>query len=65
MSYNIKEISEILKVSDMTVRRYLNSYKSIEKGTYSISDKMLDVLKGEYLGQASDTFGHNSDTILN
>ncbi len=54
MSYNIKEVAEILNVSDRTVRRYLNSYYSIEQGTYSVSDKMLEVLKDEYLDEAAD-----------
>ena len=54
MNYTVKEIAEILEVSDRTVRRYLNSYYSIEQGTYSISDKMLEVLKDEYLDEAAD-----------
>ena len=54
-SYSSKEIAEILNVSDKSVRRYLNSYFSIEKGAYKVSEKMLNLLKIEYLGQNSDT----------
>ena len=53
--YNSKEIAEILNVSDKSVRRYLNSYFSIENGAYKVSEKMLDVLKNEYLEQDTDT----------
>jgi predicted transcriptional regulator len=53
-SYSSKEIAEILNVSDKSVRRYLNSYFSIEKGAYKVSEKMLNLLKIEYLGQNSD-----------
>lgn len=53
--YKLKEIAEILNVSDRTVQRYLNSYFSLEKGAYVVSEKMLDVLKSEYLKSESDT----------
>lgn len=53
--YTSKEIAEILNVSDKSVRRYLNSYFSIEKGAYEVSEKMLNLLKIEYLGQSTDT----------
>jgi predicted transcriptional regulator len=52
--YTSKEVAEILGVSDKSVRRYLNSYFSIENGAYQISEKMLEVLKVEYPGQPSD-----------
>jgi hypothetical protein len=48
-TYTSKEVAEILNVSDKSVRRYLTSYFSIENGAYQISEKMLDVLKDEYL----------------
>jgi transcriptional antiterminator len=47
--YKLKEIAEILNVSDRTVQRYLNSYFSMEKGAYIVSEKMLEILKSEYL----------------
>ena len=53
--YKIKEIAEILNVSDRTVQRYLNSYFSMEKGAYIVSEKMLEILKSEYLDNDSDT----------
>ena len=53
--YNSKEVAEILGVSDKSVRRYLNGYFSIENGAYQVSEKMLDILKIEYLGQSEDT----------
>ena len=53
--YKIKEIAEILNVSDRTVERYLKSYITMDKGTYQISEKMLDVLKNVYLETSSDT----------
>lgn len=53
--YNSKEIAEILGVSDKSVRRYINSYVSIENGAYQVSEKMLDVLKNDYLDEDSDT----------
>lgn len=52
--YKLKEIAEILKVSDRTVERYLKSYFSLEKGTYQVSEKMLEILKSEYLEDYSD-----------
>ena len=53
--YKLKEIAEILNVSDRTVQRYLNSYFSMEKGDYIVSEKMLEILKSEYLDNDSDT----------
>jgi predicted transcriptional regulator len=53
--YKLKEVAEILGVSDRTVERYLKSYFSIEKGAYIVSEKMLDVLKNQYLEIESDT----------
>lgn len=59
--YNSKEVAEILGVSDKSVRRYLNSYFSIENGAYQVSEKMLEVLKNEYLGQSADNLRTSSD----
>lgn len=56
--YKIKEIAEILNVSDKSVRRYLNSYFSINNGAYEVSEKMLNILKNDYLGQSADRLGH-------
>ena len=53
--YKLKEVAEILKVSDRTVERYLKSYFSLEKGGYQVSEKMLEVLKSEYLEDDSDS----------
>lgn len=53
--YKLKEVAEILGVSDRTVERYLKSYFSIEKGAYVVSEKMLEVLKNQYLEIESDT----------
>ena len=53
--YTSKEVAEILSVSDKSVRRYLNSYYSIENGAYKVSEKMLEVLKNEYLEADLDT----------
>ena len=53
--YKIKDIAKILNVSDRTVERYLKSYFSLEKGAYQVSEKMLEVLKLEYLESESDT----------
>ena len=52
--YKIKEIAEILNVSDKSVRRYLNSYFSINNGAYEVSENMLKILKNDYLGQSVD-----------
>jgi len=52
--YNLKEVAEILKVSDRTVERYLKSYFSLENRGYQVSEKMLEVLKSEYLEDESD-----------
>lgn len=52
--YKLKEIAEILNVSDRTVQRYLNSYFSLEKGAYVVSEKMLNILKKEHLEDESD-----------
>ena len=53
--YRIKEIAKILNVSDRTVERYLKSYFSLENGAYQVSEKMLEVLKFEYIDDESDT----------
>lgn len=53
--YKLKEVAEILKVSDRTVERYLKSYFSLENGTYQVSEKMFNVLKSEYLESEFDT----------
>ncbi|WP_299683540.1 HTH domain-containing protein [uncultured Tenacibaculum sp.] len=59
MSYSTKEIAEILNVSDRTVRRYLKSFITFENKGLKVSEKMLDILKKEYLnGQSADTIGH-------
>ena len=61
-SYSSKEIAEILNVSDKSVRRYLNSYFSINNGAYEVSEKMLNILKNDYLGQSADNLRTGSDT---
>jgi predicted transcriptional regulator len=53
--YKLKDVAEILGVSDRTVERYLKSYFSMEKGAYQVSEKMLEVLRSEYLESESDT----------
>ena len=50
-----------MNVSDKSVRRYLNSYFSIENGAYKVSEKMISVLKNEYLGQPADNLRTGSD----
>lgn len=60
--YNSKEVAEILGVSDKSVRRYLNSYFSINNGAYQVSEKMLNLLKNEFLGQPADNLRTTSDT---
>ncbi|WP_445711610.1 hypothetical protein [Flavobacterium sp.] len=52
--YTTSQIAEILGVSDKSVRRYLNSYFSINNGAYEVSEKMLLILKSDYLGQPAD-----------
>ena len=52
--YKLKEIAAILNVSDRTVQRYLNSYFSLEKGAYVVSEKMLNILKKEHLEDESE-----------
>lgn len=52
--YTTKQIADILGVTDKSVRRYLNSYFSINNGAYEVSDKMLSILKSDYLGQPAD-----------
>ena len=59
--YTTKQIAEILGVTDKSVRRYLNSYFSINNGAYEISDKMLNILKSEYLGQPTDNLRTGSN----
>jgi transcriptional regulator with XRE-family HTH domain len=61
-NYTSKEVAEILNVSDRAVRRYLNGYFSIENGAYQISEKMLDILKIEHLGQVADNLGQPTDS---
>lgn len=53
-TYTTKEVAEILGVSDKSVRRYLNTYFSINNGAYEVSEKMLLILKLDYLGQPTD-----------
>jgi predicted transcriptional regulator len=53
--YTTKQIADILGVTDKSVRRYLNSYFFINNGAYEVSEKMLNILKAEYLGQSSDS----------
>lgn len=56
--YTTKEIAEILKVSDRSVRRYLKSFISYENKGFKVTEKMLEIIKKEYLdGQEADTFG--------
>ena len=52
--YTTKQIADILGVTDKSVRRYLNSYFSINNGAYEVSEKMLSILKSDYLGQSTD-----------
>ena len=59
--YTSKEVAEILNVSDKSVRRYLNSYFSINNGTYEVYEKMLKILKSEHIGQAKDNLRTVSD----
>jgi predicted transcriptional regulator len=59
--YSSKEIGKILNVSDKSVRRYLNSYFSMNNGTYEVFEKMLSVLKNEHLGQSLDNLRTQSD----
>lgn len=54
-TYSTKEVAEILGVADRTVQRYLNSYYTLESGSYRVSSKMLEILKDEYLQSLSDT----------
>jgi transcriptional regulator with XRE-family HTH domain len=53
--YTTKQIADILGVTDKSVRRYLNSYFSINNGAYEVSDKMLSILKSDYLGLSADS----------
>jgi predicted transcriptional regulator len=57
MKYTTHEVAKILKVSDRTVRRYINAHISIDNKGFEISDKILEVLKKEYSGQVSDNTG--------
>ena len=52
--YNTKEIAKILGVTDRSVRRYLNTYFSFDNKAFSVSEKMLDIIKSEYIGQVAD-----------
>ena len=61
--YNSKEVAEILGVSDKSVRRYLNSFFSLNNGAYKVSEKMLNILKTGYLGQSSDTSVQEFDRV--
>ena len=60
--YTTKQIADILGVTDKSVRRYLNSYFSINNGAYEVSDKMLSILKSDYLGLSADNLRTGSDT---
>ena len=62
-TYNSKQIAEILGVSVKSVRRYLNSYFSVNNGAYEVSEKMLETLKTEHLGQAADTAVQQFDRV--
>ena len=62
-TYTSKEIAEILNVSDKSVRRYLNSYFSINNGAYEVSEKMINILKNDYLGQLADNLRTGSDNL--
>lgn len=53
-TYTTKEIAEIMNVSDRTVRRYLSSYYHNNNGNLEVSQKMLDILKRDCIGQSSD-----------
>lgn len=57
--FTTKQIAEILEVTDKSVRRYLNSYFTINKGAYEVSEKMLSILKNDYLGQQTDSLRTN------
>ncbi|NQX82447.1 MAG: hypothetical protein HRT66_10695 [Flavobacteriaceae bacterium] len=55
MNYTIKEIAEILEVSDKSVHRYLNSYFTKTTKGFEVSEKMLEILKNEHLDEPKDT----------
>ena len=61
MKYSTQEVAEILNVTDRTVRRYLNTYISFDNSKFEISEKMLEVLKNDYLGRSSDTPGQENE----
>lgn len=56
MKYSTQEVAKILNVTDRTVRRYLSTYISFDNNRFEISEKMLEVLKNDYLGQSADSF---------
>ena len=56
MKYSTQEVAKILNVTDRTVRRYLSTYISFDNNRFEISEKMLEVLKSDYLGQSADSF---------
>ena len=53
--YKIKEIAKILNVSDRDCRTILEKLFCLENGAYQVSEKMLEVLKSEYLENEFDT----------
>jgi transcriptional regulator with XRE-family HTH domain len=55
-TYSTKEVAKLLKVSDRTVARYLNSYFTVDTKGYHISEKMLNILEREY--------GTNEDMVV-
>jgi len=54
MRYTTKEVAKILGVTDRTVRRYIDALITRDNNSYSISEKMLELLKSEHDGQATD-----------
>lgn len=61
--YTTSEVANLLNVSDRTVRRYLNSYFTTNKGTFEISHKMVKLLENEHFGQAADSLRTQADSL--
>jgi hypothetical protein len=53
--YTSKEVAEILGYRTNSLSADINSYFLYRNGAYKISEKMLEVLKTEYLGQPLDS----------
>lgn len=64
MGYSTKDLSIILGVTDRSVRRYIKTFISFENNRISVSEKMLEILKKEYLsGQLSDNPENEYDVV--